>query len=278
MRLCASTRGGGCLLLCLGALLFGCKDKPPSPSQLTDLGDGGRVLLPSGASWHAVPYSRNDTADWVEFRKPRFDEPESSEEDVAAAGATSEGAIKGEIRAFIKEYNEVAAEEDFEELLLYHVETQQDVMESMLDGAKAMLAKLETMEAALNKKLPDKKDAIESTLAMLRDGSSGTLEVTALEVVSKTEVTGQMPPPFTRCKFLVVDDEWTLEVVNLPDPDAVKSQMDMAGTMLDTLIQGLESGAVPAETVLTQINTMAKAMSGGSVSDAAEPSAGDEED
>ncbi|MFQ5462623.1 MAG: hypothetical protein ACE5E5_08355 [Phycisphaerae bacterium] len=274
MRLCAATRGWGSLLLCLGALGFGCKDKPPLPSHLTDLGDGDRVLVLGRAAWHPVPYKRNDTADWVEFREPGSDDASGGDD------ATSDDDIKAEIRAFIKEYNEVAADEDFEELRLYHVASQQEILGPMFEGAKTILAKLKAMEAALNQKLPDKKDAIEATFAMLREGSSGTLVVTGLEVVSRTEVTGQMPPPFGHCRFLLVDDEWTLEVANLPDPVAMKSQIEMAGAMFDSLIQGLETGAMPPETVLTQIKTMAtmaKGMQGGSETEAAEPSADDNE-
>jgi len=281
MRLCAANHGLGTLLLCIGVFQFGCKDKPPLPSHLTDLGDGDRVLVLGRASWHPVPYKRTDTADWVAFRKPSFNEPELDEDDVAADAASSPGKIKAEIQAFIKEYNEVAADEDFEELSLYHVASQREVIEPMHDGAKTMLARLKTLEAALEKKLPDKKDAIGSTFAMLREGASGALVVTGLQVVNKTEVTGQMPPPFSRCKFLLIDDEWMLEVANLPDPAAMKSQMDMVGTLLDSLIQGLETGAMPAEMVLTQINTMAtmaKGMQGGSDRDANQPSADDHED
>ncbi len=269
-----ASRRWGYLLAAAMVIVVGCRDDEPTPSHYRDLGDGARTLTPVGSSWHSVAYRAGDRADWVAFRELGAE----AERDVADEGAgdatadTSE--VETEIRDLIQEYNELAAERDFDEMLLYHAKSQRDDVRPLMDLAKTMVEKLDALREALEEKLPDEQERIAATFALIDAGSNNSLKVQTLTADSPTEVTGTTPPgsPIPAYKFTYADEEWSIEIPQLPDIGTLKPAFDMLAAQFDTFVQALASGAMPAETLLGQLETMAQ------MAAATQPSAGGEED
>ncbi len=241
---------------------IGCRDDEPTPSHYRDLGEPGRTLVPVGSSWHSVGYRSNDTATWVDFRElGAEEEPEEGDDGDEAEGAggyTSH--IDAEVREFIAEYNEVSAERDFDEMLLYHIESQREQMKPLMDFAKNIMEKLDTLRETLEEKLPDAEERIAEAFAPMEKGYSQGMTVQSLTVNSPTEVTAMLPPgsPIPSYTFKYVDEEWAIEIPNLEALASMMPMLQMGMTQFDTMIQGVSSGAMPAETVLAQIEQLSK--------------------
>ena len=258
-----------CLVGSIVLALPGCRDTEPTPSHYRDLGDGGRILLPGGSPWYEVRTERRSSAEWVPFREPDFEAVAEGTETPRGPATSGTGApaargaerIEAEIRDLIDEYNEIAAEGDFEELLEYHVEAQQDAIKAMFDAAVAMMEKLEALRAAFKEKLPDEAQRIDAVVDLLtRSAGSIDLVIDSLTVVSNTEVMGKPPAgsPQPTCRFKLVDDEWYVETPDLPDFSQLKPQIDMLLATFDGWIQGVESGQLPAAALLQQVEAQAK--------------------
>jgi hypothetical protein len=252
------------LLGVVSIVVTGCRDTEPTPSHYRDLGEGDRVLLPGGSPWHAIPYKQGDTAEWVPFREPSAEAlAEAGEGDEAGAEAGEATGLEAEIRELIDEYHEVVADRDVEEMLEYHVEEQQETLGAMFGDAVRLLDTMDALQEALAGKLPDDVERINAAFDTLKKGARAQrLVVESLSVESDVLVSGE-PPEGARepaCRFKLIDDEWYIEIVDLPDYGQVKPQVDMLQAMFDGVMQGVEGGQVPAETLLQQLEAQVSAM------------------
>jgi len=255
--------------------LSGCRDPEPGPVLPLITDSEGDLLPPTGAMWYGTPYRKNDTADWVPFRKlsemteAGEDEPDEKEESVEGEG----GGIEAEVREFLKEYEEVAAEidlasPDFDELLDYHVDSQREALRSILTFGAKMAQKFDRLRAAIEVKLPDQKERIETVFNGLGGNYKASLAVGDLKVISDEEVKISAPgnTSIPICSVRLVDDEWMIEMAQLPDAAMLATGAGQVDAMFDGWISGVESGKLPAETLLQQIETQAtmlRAMMGG---------------
>jgi hypothetical protein len=242
-------------------MAVGCRDTEPTPSHYTDLGRGDRILLPSASPWCKAEIGEDGRAEWVPFREPNFDEVAEEPEEGGEPEGDEAGEIEAEIRELIDDYNKVAADKDLEGLLEYHVEAQLETIEAAFNAVTTVLEKLEALRAALAEKLPDETERIDAAFDLLERGASGELVVDSVTVIGDNEVTAKLAAgsSIREIRFLVIDDDWFLEFVDLPDASQVTAQSDVLLSTFDGLLQGLQSGQVPADTLLTQIETMAAA-------------------
>ncbi len=254
--------GWGWYILALAlATVTGCRDVAPPPTYNRDLGDG-TVLLPPVRSARQDAELRDGTAEWHKFSKFEAVEEETAEAEV---GEEEAGEVEAEIRELIAEYNEFVAERDLDEFLEYHVEEQHETVKALFEADAAMMGKFAGLRSLLDEKLPEKRDRVATVFDRLEAKSKEGLVVESLTVVSDVEVTGKLAPggPAPTCRFLVVDDEWYLEIPELPDPVQLKPALDMVMATLDTLAQGLESGQLLPEQVLGQVETIVQTINGG---------------
>lgn len=246
------------ILLVALLLTAGCREKEPTPKLMQDLGDGERVLLPVSSPWHDTPYNRGDTAQWVEFRPPDPDEPPAFGKEAAGEQMATNRAL-----ALIDRYQSLAAERDVEGVLALYVESQRESLRSMIEFGFKMFDRLETVQEVLLEKLPDEEDRINELFDGLIEQSNQLVrDRESLTVESAEAVTAPAPPggPISQVRFLKQGDGWFIEYPNLPDLSAVMPMLEQQAGALDMAIQGLESGSVPAEQMLQQMETMAQAM------------------
>ena len=242
-------------------MVTGCRDTAPPPAFNRDLGDD-TILLPPVRSTPQNPELREGTAEWFEFSKFEAEDEEIAE---AEGGEEEVGEVEAEIRELIAEYNELVADRDLEEFLQYHVEEQHETVKALFEAETAMMAKFAELRSLLEEKMPEGQDRVAALFDRLEAKSKEGLVVESLTVVSDVEVTGTL----TRgglaptCRFLVVDDEWYIEIPGLPNAAQLGPILAMTTTALDTLVQGLESGQLPPEQVLGQVETIVQTMSGG---------------
>jgi flagellar biosynthesis/type III secretory pathway chaperone len=238
-------------------LASGCKEQEPNPTIPVELvaDSSVKVLLPVKSTWYHTPYNRGDTANWIDFRSPE-EEPE--------AGGQAAGA-EGEIRAMIDEYNEVAAAMDFEELILYHVESQQDELKALFDASKPLIAKLEELEQVIAEKLPDKKDELGEKFAALRGSASNKQTLEDFQQVSETEATGRLSQGQQgwQVRFQNVEDEWFIELVDMEMISQVQTGMTMLSNGLDQLLPAIKNDTMPAEMFVQQLEMMTGGMQAG---------------
>ncbi len=251
MIACVRCSWVACLTGGVALALIGCRDTAPTPSHYGDLGDEGRPLMATGSPWYDVTgESRRASAEWVPFREPNFDEVP---EEPVAEGA---GGIEKEIRDLIEEYNEVAAERDTEELLLYFIDEQQEVLKAMFLASGTVAEKLTSLRSVLQEKLPDDADRIKAVMDFLdHETTSLDLTIGEITVIGDTEATGDMPPGsiVSSIRFTLVDDEWFFEMVGLPDAAVVGAQADALLSGFDAMVQMLQSDQAPAAVVLQQL-------------------------
>lgn len=269
----------------------GCRDREPLPSHYTDLGDGQRILVLMRASWHSVPYRKSDTAQWVAFRDPN-EEPAPEVADSATAETRDVGdgddqsEVEAEIRELIEEYNEIARQvdpddPDLEELLEYHVESQREALTLAFGARTKIVARVAAVRNALIEKLPDEKERIEASLSLPGLDASAELAFSSIEVMNVETVQVQLSGgPGQTLLVRLIDDEWFFDVPQLENLPISEAMLESALTALDGLVDGLKSGAVPAEGVLQQFEGPLKAMLGSMLpqGEAPEESGEDEDD
>jgi len=261
MRFCCKLSVFGIVL----ALLPGCPEKKEAGEAPIDLGTADGPLMPMAGAM-LDPLLANGSADWVPFRELEDADAESGDEADKSAnevGGADTKEIEQEIRNLVKDYNDLVAERDIEEILVYHIDAQQDTVKSMYEAQFDLLDKLGEVEAALAEALPDQKERITNAFSPIRSASGG-LTVTKLTVDSDSLVIGELKDSVTPiCKFVLEDGDWFIDVPNLPTVfSQIKPGLDMVATMLGTVPQGLQSGQIQAETILAQLETQMKAMAG----------------
>lgn len=246
-------------------LLTGCPEKQTPTETFYNLGTSDDPLMPVGSTMQD-PRLAKGSADWVPIRELAQDGNEDEDSAADGAGQTSTGEtaeIEEEIRGLLKNYNDLVADRDIDEIVAYHVESQQEAAKAWYETQFAMLDKLAGIESALNAALPDEADRIAAAFAPLKR-TSGGLDVGKLTVESKNLVIGELAHGASpMCKFMLIDDEWFIEIPNLPETfAAIKPVLDTQQTLIDNLKQGLESGQIAADQILTQLEAQVKALRG----------------
>ncbi len=153
-------------------------------------------------------------------------------------------------------------ERDIDELMVYHLDSHQETVKSWYEVRFALLDKVAEVRTALTSALPDSQARIEQAFARLKTASASlsvdTLTVESEELVVGKLAGGGMAP---MCRFVIVDDEWFIDLPNFPETFAQRKP-DIVRTMsiIDTMKQGIESGSMPAEQVLTQLEALSAAL------------------
>ena len=197
------------------------------------------------------------SADWVPFRELVEDQAGTPSEASAPSGR-SKTETETEIRDLLKEYNELMVERDIDELMVYHIDSHQETVKSWYEFQFALQDKLAEGQTAMSSALPDSQARIEQAIAPLKAAFSGlsvdTLTVESEELVVGKLAGGGMAP---MCRFVIVDDEWFIDLPNFPETFAQrKPVLDEMMSTIDTVKQGIESGAMPAEQVLAQLEVL----------------------
>lgn len=273
------------VLITLGAVGAACRDTEPPPAMLTDLGTEDRPLMPPPSTLLATGVKAGQ-AEWVSFRAPGTaakkseEKPEETEKSAGNAGAETGGAdVKAAVEAFIEEYNKLANERKTDDLLEFHVESQRQGLKPMIELSYTVSDRFVQVREQLESKLPDGKERISAIFAAMGDPSNKGLTVTSLKVVSPTEVVGTLPPGqlVPACRFLLQEGDWYLEFPGMPDPAQLMPLVEMGAKQIEALAQGLATGAVDAEAVLSQLEMAAKAAAAmrGGQAPGAPPTGGD---
>lgn len=242
--------------------LTGCRDQAP-PRSFDDLGDESRSLLPTDAPWKSAGV-RSGQAEWVPFRAPGsapLDDASSTTAAPDSADQPDTARIEEEIRALIVDYNAVAVEGNLDELIKYHVSSQQDAIRPLLTAGVTMLEKLARLKSLLNEKLPGQSDRVEAVFDAL-GVSSPALQVESLTVVSVSEVTARLPGTQFggACRFVVEDDEWYIDIPGLAAMAQVQPMVELALQQFDVFLERLETGAAGAEQILAGLEVAAKSL------------------
>ncbi|MGB0716382.1 MAG: hypothetical protein ACPGXK_10915 [Phycisphaerae bacterium] len=237
------------LVVALGitaTLLTACKDRPHTPSIPVELADN-MALLPAGNTWYDVPYSRSATAEWKGFRDPS---------DTSASESTGGGGTEAQVRAFLEEYNEIAMSKDYEELLLYHVESQQSFFKPIFDQSVVAQEKLDALLAALEEKVPDKAAGLAEKFKAIEKSMAQQQVMQNFQEVSPTEATATLVqgPMAWQCKFVQVDGEWSLEFLDTALLQQLQAQATGFIAVFDQMIPAIESGAIDAEVMTQQLD------------------------
>ncbi len=248
----------GCTFLVFIVGVAGCRDTKPPPAHNRDLGGDGVVLLPTGSAWHD-PGIAKGKADWHPFREPQPAATPGTDDTAADDAPAGNAEVEVEIRELIDDYNDLVVEAAVDDLLEYYVDDQQDAMRPLLESMLTLTAKLDEVCKALEAKLPDAKERISKAFETLESSHSARLPLESLAVVSDTEVTGTItshPEPMP-CRFLVVDDEWFIELQGFTPYAEAKPVIDATLAGYEALLQALQSGQTPPKQVLSGIEQAA---------------------
>ncbi len=228
-----------------------------------DLGDGQRSLLPTDAPWKSAAV-RSGQAEWVPFRAPGSAGVESADESAHAAAGEDQpdtARIEEEIRALVADYNAVAEERNFDELIKYHLPSQQDALRPLMTAGVSMLEKLSRLRTLLDEKLPGQGDRVQAVFDAL-GVSSPALKVESLTVVSRAEVTARLPGTQFggACRFVIEDEDWFIDIPGLESVVQALPRVEVELQQFDVLLERLDSGAAGAEQVLAALEVAAKSL------------------
>jgi hypothetical protein len=252
--------------------VVGCRDTEPEPAHNRDLGGDGALLLPTASVWCEAAISKGK-ADWHPFSIEQALQQQAASlrpgEEPAGASERHQQ-IKDAIREMVDDYNDFAPEATVDELLEYYVEEQHDSLKQVFEAAQNFARTYATIRKELDARLPDARERVDAALAVLEAGATARLPVESITVLSDTEVAGKITGGSTQsafataptCRFILLDDEWYIQLVALENFSENKPASDAELAMYKGLLQGLESGQMPAETVLEQVERAAQVARG----------------
>lgn len=266
-----------CVFVPAAVVGMGCRDTEPPPAHNRDLGTNGTLLLPTASVW-CDPAIAEGQAEWYPFREPQL-QPAPAGEAAGTGGERAEaGQIETEIRELIEEYNEVVADGSVDDLLDYFVEEQHDALRPLLEAGTKLAAKLGELRGELEAKMPDAGDRIAAAFGALGGDLHFSFTVELINVVSNAEVTAKLPGDsgISTLRFKLVDEDWYIEFPGLEKIPSImpKPALDLALATYDGWIQGLQSGQVPPDTVMQQIEVAATAAKAARQATGLDPPAG----
>ncbi|MFQ5414040.1 MAG: hypothetical protein ACE5E6_06235 [Phycisphaerae bacterium] len=265
------TRGCWCCLvtaLALGpAVGSGCRDDHAPLRHNKDLGTTGVILMPVSGPWTDPAVARGSPTDWRDTIAP----PALTTD---AETATASGETRRELRALLAEYNELLADypadDEDADPAAYFVERQQDTVTRLLELRTVVAGKMRALTDVVEASAPQARDTMDRLAdAMMRQADLG-FDVEAIELTSDTEAVGKLvlpggdalPPGLpVEFKFVRVDDEWFFD---MPAIDMMRGMIPMIEASLgsfDTLIEGVRSGTIPADTLVQQLTVVERMVS-----------------
>ena len=239
--------------------LAGCRKTDPPPAHARDLGDETGALIPTSGVWKNAAIV-DGKADWHPFRDPA-DVPEPDDDAATDVDAASEGnaETEAEVRDFIREYNEVVADGVIEEVIEYYVPEQAELIRPILETVAAGAVLVEQIRDELASKLPDASERIAASSGALLSWLSPALRIESIVGTGETEATATMAPGsfVPTYRFVVLDEDWFIQVPDADSLPQIKQAMDGAQTMYNGLLEGLRSGQVTPEDALAALETAA---------------------
>ena len=253
-------RGRWCVLVLIAIGGMSCRDTEPLPTHYCDLGTDGSPLPPTGSVWHN-PAIATGQADWHPFRKPAVGEEAEPPAPAGDADAQGNEEIEAEIRDLVNEYNEAVADGTTDDLLEYYVEEQHDTLRPWLDAAASLARKLTALREAFDRKMPEAEERIANAFTALGAATPRDLAIETITVVSDTEATGTVPAGAGSLtyRFVVVDEEWYIEVSRIEGLAALRPAIDVALATYDGWLESLQSGPAPPDSILAQLEAAAEA-------------------
>ncbi len=236
----------------------GCRETDPPPPHARDLGDERGALLPTAPVWKN-PAIADGQADWQPFRDPA-DSPEPDKEAPGSGNDHQAGNLEteAEIREFIREYNEVVADGSIDEMIEYYVQEQAAMLKPVLKAVGDVAGIGRQIRSELESKLPDAAGRIAAASDSLLSSLTLELRVESITGVSDDEATatmvaGSLMPAY---RFVVVDDEWFIEIPGADALPRIKQTLDLAQTTCSGLLDGLRSGETSPEDALQVLETI----------------------
>lgn len=254
------------LAICWSLGNLGCRENYQPRAHNRALGTDARPLLPVAPVAHDARLATG-RADWVEFREP------TQEQEALGPEA--------QIRAMIKEFNELVEDEEYDSLPDYFVEEQQETVASLIEAFVTMMQISRQLTDAIEGQDADGVDEAVANLWKLGDPSELLIEVGAITFNGDTKAVGITPASDAAARvfpdykdelhFLLVDDDWYIKDPNMAAvAPIVLASVNILDTMLSGVLQAVQSGQVPVETLVAQINTVL----GGQPAEEAEPAPG----
>jgi len=250
------------------AALGGCKPPEPDPSQNTDLGDGGRILLPTPPAWHDKSVAK-EQAEWKSFRKPTTAAnteagPSGTGGAGGAAGAAAAGgAVEKEIRDLVDEFNGLVKEGKYKEALDYLSEEQAAAAEKYIQAAPAYEQKLkEVIEVA-----PAVAERARKVIELISLEKTFLFGVKDLKVISAMEVVGSYvdasagkPPASDKnleVRFVKGESgDWFIESKVFKSLDVLVPAMSKATESLDAFVVAAKSGSLAGAELDEKVATL----------------------
>lgn len=228
-------------------LLSACRERSHESEIPVELADNV-ALLPAGSVWYDVPYNRSATAEWKGFRDPS---------DTAVAEPTADD-VEAEVRGFLNEYNQVALDRDYEELLLYHVESQRGLFKPIFDQSQAAQGKLEELLEALAEKVPEEAENLAEKFKAIEKSMAQQQVMKNFEQSSDSEATATLiqGPIAWKCRFVKSDGEWSLEFLDTALLQQLQQQATGFMTVFDQMIPAIRSGQLDAAAFTKQLDMM----------------------
>lgn len=223
-------------------------------------------MLPVPPPKYVLTSAQVGTADWYPFRDPTQAPPDpeldrgEDDEDLSAEAPPAEE-VEQEIRELVAGYNSLAEERDLEGVLGYYIEAQQETLRPVVEAAFALADKIPELAAALEAKLPERADDVGRVLSALRASAGPAISLKAVTAGDDDSANAELSGGVmgTRCRFLVIDDEWYIEFPDVA-PAGAKAALAAALATCDGWLAALAADEPPAEEILAQIEAAEEAL------------------
>ncbi len=237
----------------------GCRDTDPPPTYFRNLGTDAAPLLPTGSVWKN-PAIAQGKAEWRPFRELGDAAPNVIDTPTTGRDAQQDNSeIQGEIRALIQEYNEVVVDGTVDDLLDYYVEQQIDAVGALLQTATTVAGALEELRRELEGKMAEEGERIAAASGVLQSSVRLKLQAESVTVTGDSEATAAITSGILAptCRFVLVDDEWYME---LPDAEVLsqrKPELDLAVSTYRGWLENLRGGQATPEDILQRLEAAA---------------------
>ncbi len=243
------------------AIAAGCREQADSAgSFVEDMGDENRPLTPVAVRSYSDEFS--GSAELKVLGSPDGDAEEAAQGDAASGDFA-------DIQRTVATYNEIVAEQAWDDLSPFFVERQRPAVTAALELNAKVKTKLDALRAAVEAKAPEAVEKVDRLAAKAEAFSQ--IVVTNLESTGEGMAAGSwaptsgdpVPPGMNEIKFERIDDEWFIDWPALDMVTAMAPALDAMLTMFDMLAQQINDGTVDAAAVVTQIDTMLAGFSAG---------------
>ncbi len=260
-------------LAALGMCVTACRDGSATSASFTeDLGTESRPLPPP-PSPIMVAKIREGTAELPPLRDPTATSPEPEDGGGDGSAGTEEGAefdaaaIEQEIRAIVEEHNEFARKFEFQELTNFFVTSQQEQLDRLNTALKKHHDALNALCAKIVEANPDSQARVDALKLKMYNPDDAIIVLTSVEVAGPKTVNVVMKTPIPTLangtfRLLGTGEEanWYLEVQGLNETPLIETMIQglEADVTMKPIREGFESGAIPADMALTQLEAMAE--------------------